>query len=350
MSKRRKKVGLPPGSIVFTGDPQVEKVHTHYIKYNQEGFEEKILDDQENFVLESSSVSIDWYDMRGMHNTALIEKLGAAFNIHSLVLENAVDIHQAPKFEEYENGNFIILQALSFDKAKNIVLKENIAIYFRTSFAFTIQETEDDLFKSVRQRIQAGKGRIRQRGADYLVYALIDMIIDNYYTVLDDVENVIEALEDKFIEDSKSVNRSEIHHLKKELLVLRKSIAPLREAINRFAKTESDLVEEKNMLFIRDIYNHTIQIMDLIESYRDVLNGLQDLFLTEVSFKMNQVMQVLTLVSTIFIPLMFLSGLYGMNFDDMPELHWKYGYFGLLGLMLFITIGLLFYFRKKKWI
>lgn len=349
MNKRRKKIGLSPGTVIFTGDRQVEKVRTHHIKYNQEGFEEKILDDQFIF-LPPSATSIDWYDMRGMHNTALIEKLGSAFDIHPLVLENAVDIHQSPKFEEYENGNFIILQALSFDKNEHIIQKQHVAIYFRASFAFTIQETEDDLFESVRKRIQSGKGRIRHRGSDYLVYALMDMIVDNYYMVLEDVENVIEALEDKFIADPDSINRAEIHHLKKELLVLRKSIAPLREAINRFTKTESDLVEERTISFIRDIYNHTIQIMDLIESYRDVLNGLQDLFLTEVSFKMNQVMQVLTLVSTIFIPLMFLSGLYGMNFDNIPELHWKYGYFALLGLMSLITIGLLFYFREKKWI
>jgi magnesium transporter len=214
----------------------------------------------------------------------------------------------------------------------------------------SFQETQSDLFVAVRNRIQSGKGRIRQKGADYLVYSLIDVLVDNYFIVLEDIEEEIESLEDRMLENQDIKDKSTIHHLKKELLKIRKSIAPLREAIGRFAKTDNPLVEEGTPVFIRDLYDHTIQIMDTVESFRDLLNGLQDLFISEVSFKMNQVMQMLTLVATIFIPLTFLAGIYGMNFENIPELTWKYGYFIFWGFIVVVFVGLVIYFKRKKWI
>jgi magnesium transporter len=350
MSNKR-KIGLPPGSVVYTGNKDAEHVEVHYMQYDEAFLQEKILNNREDIVLnESPEDKVDWYDLRGIHDTALIEKLGSAFGIHTLILEDVSDTYQRPKFEEYDNGIFVIIKALSFDKNSNTVAREHVSIFFKKGFVVSFQETESDLFDAVRKRIHSGKGRVRQRGADYLAYALLDVLVDNYFLVLEAIEERVEALETKLMDDPTSSSKSEIHQLKKELLSTRKSIAPLREAIGRLSKTDNALVEDKTSVFLRDLFDHTIQIMDTVESFRDLLNGLQDLFISEVSFKMNQVMQVLTIVATIFIPLTFLAGIYGMNFDTMPELHWENAYYYLLGIMGVVFFALLGFFRYKKWL
>jgi len=350
MNKKSKNSGLPPGSVVYTGNRKIEKVQIHYLHYDENNLEEKTLHNQGKIVFHHSDDNkVDWYDIRGIHDSALIEQIGAAFNIHSLILEDVSDIDQRPKFEEYENGIFIIVKALSFDKARLKISTEQVGIYFKKWFVVTFQETESDLFNTIRKRIQNGKGRIRQRGSDYFAYALVDVIVDHYFIVLEDIELEIESLEEKVLEKQDAAIKSKIHLLRKELLTMRKSIAPLREAVSRFAKSDSPFIEEKTVVYLRDLYDHTKQVMDSVESFRDSLNGLNDLFISEVSFKMNQVIQMLTIVSTIFIPLTFLAGIYGMNFDNMPELHWEYGYFILWALMAVIFVGLLLYFKKKKW-
>lgn len=351
LKRKPKTTGLPPGSVIFTGNKKVEKILIHYLQYDSETLEEKVIDShEENIFHQSPEDKVDWYDMRGIHDSELIQLIGQTFDIHPLILEDVADVHQRPKFEEYEQGVFISLRALQFDTESCKIQTEQVTLYFCKGFIATFQENESDLFDFVRQRIQAGKGKIRHRGSDYLAYAIVDVIVDNYFLVMEEIESVIEGLEETLIEDEDANIKSEIHSLKKELLSLRKSVSPLREAISRFSKSESQFIEEHNRIFIRDLYDHTIQIMDMVESYRDMLNGLQDLFLTEVSFRMNKVMQLLTLISTIFIPLSFLAGLYGMNFANMPELHYQNGYYVLLAVMAVLAIGLLWYFKRKKWI
>jgi len=276
--------------------------------------------------------------------------LGKAFEIHPLVLEGVADVHQRPKFQEFQKGNSVTLKAISFNKERQEISTEHISIYFRPGFLATFQESDTDLFAAVRKRVKGASGRIRQRGSDYLCYALIDEIVDNYYLVLEEVEEVIETLEDRLLSSQDIRNKGEIHELKKQLMILRKSIAPLREAIGRFAKSESAYIDDSTKVFVRDLYDHTIQVMDSVENYRDMLIGLQDLFLSEVSFKMNQVIQVLTIISAIFIPLTFLAGLYGMNFEYIPELHYRNGYFILLGVMAVLAAGLVIFFKRKKWL
>jgi magnesium transporter len=350
VNRVRKKAGLPPGTVIFTGSQKVEKVFIHFVQYNEEQLIEKSFDNHEEIHLNPSpDDKPDWYDIRGLHDTQLIEILGKTFDIHSLVLEDVVNTHQRPKFEEYPNGNFIIIRALAFDKVNLEVTTEQVSIFFRQGLLISFQEAETDLFDAVRLRIQSGKGRIRQRGSDYLAYALLDNIVDNYYLVLDDIESVIEELEDKLLTDPDNTIKERIHHLKKELLVVRKSIAPLREAIGQFSKSSSSFIDESSIIYVRDLYDHTVQIMDMVETYRDMLNSLQDLYISEISLRMNQVMQVLAIITTIFVPLSFMAGLYGMNFDHMPELHYKYSYFILVGMMFVIAVSLVFYFRKKKW-
>ena len=351
MSKRRKKAGLGPGSVVFTGNRKVENVLIHHLQYDSNSLFEQIIDSQSKSSLKKSEIEkVDWYDIRGMHDTELIVFLGKTFDIHPLIQESIVDINQRPKFEEYAKGIFIILRSLKFDSTEMKIKKEHVAIYFNDGFIASFQETESDLFESVRKRIHSDKSRILERRADYLAYALIDETVDNYYLVLEEIENQIERLEEKMLIELNDLSKNDIHRLKRELLVLRKSISPLREAIANFSKTDSDFVQESSFVFIRNLYENTIQIMDMVDSYRDVLNGLQDLFITEVSFKMNKVMQLLTIISVIFIPLTFLAGIYGMNFENIPELKYKYSYFILWGIMITILVCMIYYFRRKKWL
>ena len=351
MSNRRKKIGLAPGSVIFTGDRKVDKVLIHYMQYDEENTIDKEIDSHSENIFNASPLDkVNWYDVRGIHDTKLIELFGKNFSIHPIVLENIVDVNQRPKFEEYDKGIFIALRALSFNKKKNEVQKEHVVIYFNNGLIITFQETESDLFEAVRKRILSSSVRIRQRETDYLAYALLDVIVDKYYIVLEEMEDVIENLEEKMLVEQNIKDKNKIHHLKKELLIMRKSVAPLREAIGQFSKTESSFVQNNSQAFIRDLYEHTVQIMDSIDSSRDILNGLQDLFISEISFKMNKVMQLLTLISVIFIPLTFLAGIYGMNFDNIPELHYRYGYHILLGVMFVIFIVLLVFFKRKKWL
>ena len=351
MSNHRKKIGLAPGSVIFTGDRKVDKVLIHYMQYDEENTIDKEIDSHSENIFNASPLDkVNWYDVRGIHDTKLIELFGKNFSIHPIVLENIVDVNQRPKFEEYDKGIFIALRALSFNKKKNEVQKEHVVIYFNNGLIITFQETESDLFEAVRKRILSSSVRIRQRETDYLAYALLDVIVDKYYIVLEEMEDVIENLEEKMLVEQNIKDKNKIHHLKKELLIMRKSVAPLREAIGQFSKTESSFVQNNSQAFIRDLYEHTVQIMDSIDSSRDILNGLQDLFISEISFKMNKVMQLLTLISVIFIPLTFLAGIYGMNFDNIPELHYRYGYHILLGVMFVIFILLLVFFKRKKWL
>jgi magnesium transporter len=351
MSKRKNKRGLSPGSVVFTGQRKVEHVLIHHLQYDASDLSEDVIDSASKSSLKKSiTEKVDWYDIRGMHDTELIMYLGKTFDIHPLVQESIVDINQRPKFEEYSKGLFIVLRSLKFDPVELKIKREHVAIYFNDGFIASFQETESDLFEFVRKRIQADKSRIRARRADYLAYALIDETVDNYYVVLEEVEDQIEQLEDKMLVELNDFSKNDIHRLKRELLVLRKSISPLREAIANFSKTDSEFVNESSFVFIRNLYENTIQVMDTVDSYRDVLNGLQDLFITEVSFKMNKVMQLLTIISVIFIPLTFLAGIYGMNFENIPELKYEYSYFILWGVMIFILACMLYYFRRKKWL
>lgn len=349
MRKARKKIGLPPGSVIFTGNQKVEEVQIHYLKYNAVQIQDTQFTNHSDITLQDNKSFIDWYDIRGIHDTSLIETIGNTFQIHPLILEDIVDTQQRAKFEEYENGLFIILKALNFDAPTQTVIREQIALFFRKGVVITFQEDHTDLFESVRKRLHSGKGKVRQKGADYLAYALADNLVDHYYIVLDSIEEQIEALEDSLLEKSDSNIKGKIHHLKKEMIRVKKSIAPLREAISRFSKSDSFIIEEKTLTYVRDLYDHTIQIMDSVDNFRDVLNGLQDLYISEISFRMNQVMQVLTIITTIFVPLSFLAGLYGMNFEYMPELHFRYGYFVLLGVMVLVAAGLVVWFKRQRW-
>ncbi len=349
MAKKKRKTGLPPGTLVFTGRKRLEFPNVTLIQYDREGsLQERHA--QDAAPLADEGMHVTWYDVRGLHNEELIEELGARYQIHPLVLEDVLDTQQRPKFEEYEGAIFIIIHALTFD-AENLKIKtEQVALYAGEGFVLTFQEDEADLFPGVRGRIESSLGRIRKRGADYLAYSLLDNIVDHYYVVLDQMEEVLNQLEEDILANPSRHSKAGIHSLKLQSILLRKSISPLREAIGRLTRSESPVIREDTRIFLRDLYDHTIQVMDTIETFRDVVSGLYDLYLSEISFRMNSVIKVLTIISTIFIPLTFLAGIYGMNFDNMPELHWRYGYFILWGVMVAVGLGLVYLFRVKKWL
>lgn len=351
MQKKKTNIGLPPGSVIFTGEQKVEQTLIHYTEYNSERISEEtytngVLETVHDFVEEV----VQWYDIRGLHDTTLIESIGQKFKVHPLALEDIADTNQRPKLDEYETGIFITLKSFQFDAEKAEVIFEQVAFYLGDGFLLSFQERADDLFKGIRERIEKGRGHVRKKGADYLLYVLLDSVVDQYYIALEAIEENIEQLEINIMESLERSHRTRIHALKQEMLKIRKAVVPLREMTNGFKELEAAMISEKTMLFLRDLRDHIIQTIDLIETYRDNLNSLQELYLSELSFRMNNVMQVLAVVSTIFIPLTFIAGIYGMNFEYIPELHWRNGYFIIVGFMFCMAVIMLWFFKRRKWL
>ncbi len=352
MAKRsKKKIGLPPGAVIFTGKRKVDQINIHYLQYNEQELEEQVLDNRSITNFHQPNLQyVQWYDIRGLHDIDLIQQIGGIFKVHPLALEDIANTFERPKMDEYTEGIFITIKALSFDKTEQTTRFEQVAFYLGQNFVLSFQEKADDLLVNIRQRLHQSAGRIRKRGADYLLYTLIDSIVDQYTVVIDEIEDVIQKLEVEIIQKANDHSRSRIYELKRELQAVRKAVFPLRELISSLISSENTLISEPTEFYLRDLRDHVFQTIELIETYRDNLTGLQDLYLSELSHRTNGVVQLLTIVSTIFIPLTFLAGIYGMNFQHMPELEWQYGYFFLLGLMLLIVLMMIWYFRRKGWV
>ena len=347
--KKRANTGMPPGSLIFTGQKKQEMTNVCLLQYKKDTeIPEQHATDQLPEPIEGDYNC--WYDFRGLHNIKLVQELGKKYEIHPLILEDILDPQQRPKFEEYEDSFFLIIQSLELQEKTFEVRTEQIAIYVSEGLVISFQEDDTDLFASVRKRFQPGRGVIRNKGIDYLAYALIDTLVDHYYVLLDHFEALLDELEEEILSNSTDEVKAKIHRSKLQLILIRKMISPLREAIHRFSISESPLIEEGTSIFVRDLFDHIIQVLDSVETHRDVTNGLYDLYLSEISQKTNNVVQVLTIISTIFIPLSFLTGIYGMNFHHMPELGWKHGYLILWIFMIVMTLGLIIYFKKKKWL
>jgi magnesium transporter len=293
---------------------------------------------------------VTWINVDGLHQVEVIEKLGECYGLHPLVLEDILNTDQRPKMEDYGEYIYIVLRDLDYSDKSNEIEGEQISLIVGSNFVFSFQEREGDTFDPIRDRIRNNKGRIRKMGADHLAYALLDSIVDNYFIILEKLGEKIEWLEEKLVTDPTRETLQGIHHLKRELLFLRKGVWPLREVINGLARGESSLVTEPTRIYLRDVYDHTIQTIDTIETYRDMVSGMLDIYLSSVSNRLNSVMKVLTIIATIFMPLTFLAGVYGMNFKFMPELEWRWGYPLVWLIMAGIGISMLIYFRRKKWL
>jgi magnesium transporter len=346
----KKHVGQVPGALVYTGNKSGNKLHIQSFDYNKDTVEETVLLNTEDAVPVKDTESVTWININGLHHIGEIEKIGKQYNLHPLVLEDIVNTTQRPKIDEYDNYLFVVLKMLYYDKNEEII-NEQVSFVLGKNYVLTFQEAEGDVFDTVRDRLRYSKGRIRTLKSDYLLYALIDAVVDQYFSIIETLGNKIEDLEtDIFDGQAKSTMNLEVQQLKREILKVRRAIFPLREVINRIEKTENALIYKRTITYYRDIYDHLIQVSENIDIYREMIWSLMDMYMTTISNRMNEVMKVLTIMSSIFIPLTFLAGIYGMNFDFMPELKYRYSYFVLLGAMFFLFLGLLFYFKRKKWL
>jgi len=290
-----------------------------------------------------------WVDVDGLHETGILEDIGSRFGLHPLALEDVAHANQRPKADDFEDYLLIVLRMIRHDETSNSIVSEQVSLVLGPDYVFSFQEAAGDVFDPVRERIRQGKGRSRGLGADYLADILMDSIVDNYYVVLDKIGERIEALEEPVVSDPSPEILREIHGLKHDLVYMRKYVTPLRELIGGLARGESKLVAEETTLFLRDVYDHTIHVVESVEAFRDMLSGLQDLYLSSVSNRMNQVMKVLTIVGTIFVPLTFLAGVYGMNFEYMPELGWRWSYPIFWLVAAGIGAGMIGFFWRSRW-
>lgn len=355
IKKSSKTIGLPPGSLVHVGDSRTAQVKITVIDYDEKNFIEKEVSVEECFPFKDKP-SVTWINIDGVHQIDIIEKIGLHFGLHPLILEDIVNTDQRPKIEDFEDYIFIVLKMLYHSKKDDEIKAEQISLILGKNFVLSFQETEGDVFDFVRERIRNSKGRIRKVGADYLTYSLLDAVIDNYFIILEKIGDTVEEMEDKLIANPIPEILQAIHDMKRELIFLRRSVWPLREVISGLQRGESKLIHKSTQIYVRDMYDHTIQVIDTIETFRDMISGMLDIYMSSVSNKMNEVMKVLTIFAAIFIPLTFVVGIYGMNFDpraspfNMPELGWQYGYAMVWVVMISVAVIMLYYFRRKKWL
>jgi magnesium transporter len=349
LKKRSIKSGMPPGSLVHIGETPAQAVSIDLIGYGPETFEEQRFLTVDDCLPHLERPGITWVNVEGVHNVDIIRHLGEQFALHPLVLEDIVNTVQRPKIEDYDTYLFLVLRMLR-PTGGGEFSSEQLSIILGSNHVFTFQEgLQGDVFDMVRERLRNNKGKARGMGADYLAYALIDAIVDSYFSVLEDLGERIVNLEEELTLAPETSTLHEINDIKKEIIFLRKAVWPLREAVSFLERGDSHLLSPATRLYFRDVYDHTVQVIDTVETYRDLLSGMLDLYLSSISNRINEVMKFLTVIGTIFMPLTFLVGVYGMNFKHMPELEWRNGYFILWGLMIGLSVAMIIYFRRKRW-
>ncbi|MCX5753909.1 MAG: magnesium/cobalt transporter CorA [Candidatus Krumholzibacteria bacterium] len=342
--------GLAPGTLVHIGEKKVEDVRITVMDFDGEGFREKIVESVDECFAYRDKPTTTWINVDGVHDVRVVEKLGACYGIHPIVLEDVVNTVQRPKMLDFGDYIFLSLKMLYFEGSRDRVKVEQVSLILGLNFVISFQEDVGDVFDPVRDRIRKGTGKLRRAGADFLAYSLIDSIVDGYFTVFEWLGERIEEIQERLIVDPTAENLQTIHHLKSEMIELRKAVWPLREVIANLERVESPLVRKDTLIFLRNVYGHTIEIIETIESFRDLMAGMIDIYLSSLSMKLNEVMKVLTIIATIFIPLTFVVGIYGMNFDYMPECRWHFGYPMVMLVVLTVGVSMLVYFRKKKWL
>lgn len=347
--KTSTKIGLPPGTLVHIGEKKIDKVRITLIDYDETHLEEKEIKTVEECFSFKDKPTVTWINIDGLHQVDIIEKIGTHFDLHPLTMEDIVHTGQRPKIDDFEHFIFIVFNMLQYDENINEVKAEQVSLIVGSNFVISFQEKEGDIFNLVRERIRNGKGRIRKSGSDYLAYAMIDVVVDHYFIILEKIGEDIESLEEELLTNPTPDTLQTIHNLKREMIFLRKSVWPLRDVVSTLERGDSDLISETTIIYLRDVYDHTIQVMDTIETFRDMISGMLDIYLSSVSNKMNEVMKVLTIIATIFIPLTFIAGIYGMNFKYMPELDWQWSYPVLWLVIIIVGVSMVIYFKRKGW-
>ena len=350
MKQRSKKAGLPPGSLVYVGGQSTEDIRIDIIDYTETEVQEDTVKSLADCQVYLARDSVTWINITGLGDIQLLESIGERFNVMSLVLEDILSTGQRPKLEDHDGFFFLVLRMLYNKNSESDMVSEQVSMLVGPNYVISFQDIDGDVFDPIRQRIRDGKGRICKKGSDYLAYALMDAIVDNYFVILEDLGDLIENLQHSVLETADPESLKEIHKLKQKMVIVRKTVLPLRELASSFARIESGLIADDLAPYLRDVYEHTIQISDLMEMLRDMLDSTLNTYMTMVSNRMNEVMKVLTIIATIFIPLTFIAGIYGMNFENMPELGSPIGYVAVWIVMVAMAGGMLVFFRRKRWI
>jgi magnesium transporter len=349
--KQKAKLGLSPGTPVFTGVQKMPAADITLITYS----EKEVLISKPASVPEAihaieTQNGVSWINIDGLHDLAIIEEICSFLGVHKLTVEDILSVNQRPKLEEHEAYIHLAVKMLTLEGPQNLVSYEQVSFLLKGSVLATFQEKSGDAFEFVRRRISEDIGLIRKKDADYLLYALLDSIVDHYFVVLENIGEELTGIETELLDNPDKNTLNKIHLSRKEMISVRRSIYPMRDVVGRLDKLEEPVLSGSLSIYIRDLYDHTLRVMETIEGFRDTVSGLLDLYMNSMSNRMNEIMKVLTIMSAIFIPLTFIAGIYGMNFDYMPELRWRSAYHITLGVMLLIFVAMLIIFRKKKWL
>lgn len=350
IKNKPKKIGLDPGSLVYVGDKEKSPITITLFDYKAEHFVEKKISSLDDLLTFKTSETTSWINIDGVHDVNILETIGKHFEIHPLTLEDILNTNQRPKVDEYANYLYIVLRMFFLDEKDKSLKNEQVSLILTKNYLITFLEDAGDVFDPVRERLRKSATKMRDNGTDYLAYALIDSIVDSYFHILEKIGEEVEGLEDSVVLNPDKNDIQSIHLLRREMILLRRAIWPLREVISSLQRNEIDFIEEKTRIYLRDVYDHTIQVIDTIESYRDMIVGMLDTYLSSTSNKLNEVMKVLTVISTLFIPLTFLAGVYGMNFKHFPEIEkeWMYPW-GFWIITILVVIAMAIYFKRKKW-
>ncbi len=347
--RRSGKYGLPPGTVVHVGEKKIDRVKIRVIDFDEKNLSEFETESIEECLPYRDSDTITWINIDGVHDTDIIKKIGTRYILHPLVLEDIVHTNQRPKLDDYEDILYIVIKQLFYDRSGQSLDAEQVSLVLGQNFVLSFQEKPGDVFEPVRERLRNNLGRIRKSGADYLAYALLDNLIDSYFIILEEIGESIEEIEDAIFRNAAPEDLRLIHGHRRNLILLRRSLWPLRDVIVQMKSGTSKLVGKSTGPYLRDLMDHTVQVVETLELFRDMLTGMIDLNMSFSSNRMNDIMKVLTLIATIFIPLTFIAGIYGMNFENMPELHLEWGYYATLGAMVVIGALMVWYFKSRKW-
>jgi magnesium transporter len=350
IKNKPKNIGLAPGSLVYVGDKEKGPINVTLFDYKSDHFTEKQISSFDDLLAYKSSETTSWVNVDGVHDINILEQIGKHFDIHPLTLEDILNTNQRPKLDEYPNYLYIVLRMFSLDEKEKTLKNEQVSFILTKNFLITFQEDAGDVFNPVRERIRKSGTKLREFGTDYLAYALIDSIVDSYFHILEKIGEDVEGLEDNLVLEPNKNDLQTIHLLRREMILLRRAIWPLREVVSAMQRNENDFIDQRTRIYLRDVYDHTIQVIETIESYRDMIVGMLDTYLSSTSNKLNEVMKVLTVISTLFIPLTFLAGVYGMNFRHFPELGYEWMYpWGFWIITLLVIAGMAVFFKRKKW-
>jgi magnesium transporter len=345
-----RKAGLPPGTLVHVGEKHMERTNIHRVRYDAEHIQEAQDITPEACFPIPPDAGVTWIRVCGLHQVEAVEAVGKALDLHPLLLEDILNTGQRPKAEDYGDTLFLVMKVHALDAQSGEIVTEQLSLVLAKDLVVTFQEKENGLLQPVLDRLRTGRARIRRLGADYLAYVILDAVVDRHLVVLEQVGEKLGGLEDELMKEPDNRTLQSIHHLRSELIYLRKSVWPLREAVSTLERNETGLINETTLIYLRDAYDHTARAIDTLETYRDVVAGMTEIYMSVISNRINEVMKVLTVFASIFIPLTFIVGIYGMNFEYFPEIHWRYGYYYLWVFMLSATGGMLYYFRRKKWL